>query len=305
MKTVLLGANGYIGSAIAQQLRDEQSDVIELSRSEVDYTDPIEFSSWIHMNWNSGEGLKGCTIINAAGYTGKPNVDKCEIDKEETIVGNVVFPARVSRICQEMGLKFAHVSSGCIYDGYHKPYTEEDPPNFSWEADKQYWKKRDADKRCSFYSGSKALAEKMIMQNDRVWIFRLRIPFDHMQNKRNYITKLLSYGKLLNVENSFSHRGDFAKIVTHGVQHFEPGIYNATNPGSLDTQQVVDMIIKYIGPKRVFSFFEDYDDFKQHVATNRSNCVLDTTKLSQVMKVRPVEEAMEHAIRNYVVRSSN
>lgn len=306
MNTILLGARGYVGSAISRHLQSIGKPALELSREEIDYTDPIEFSHWLHLNYNSGHKTKGCTIINAAGYTGKPNVDQCEIDKEETIVGNVVFPARVSRICQEMGLRFAHVSSGCIYDGYHKQYTEDDPPNFSWESDKQYWKKHDADKRCSFYSGSKALAEKMIMQsNDRAWIFRLRIPFDHVQNKRNYITKLLSYGKLLNAENSFSHRDDFARIVTHGVEHFEPGIYNATNPGSMTTEQVVELIIKYIGPKRVFSFYKDYDEFKQHVTTNRSNCVLDTTKLSKVMDIRPVEQAMEDAIRNYVVRSGN
>ena len=73
----------------------------------------------------------------------------------------------------------------------------------------------------------------------------------------------------------------------------------------MTTEQVVELIIKYIGPKRVFSFYKDYDEFKQHVTTNRSNCVLDTTKLSKVMDIRPVEQAMEDAIRNYVVRSGN
>ena len=41
----------------------------------------------------------------------------------------------------------AQISSGCIYNGYEKRFTEEDEPNFTFNNG-------------SFYSGSKALCEK-------------------------------------------------------------------------------------------------------------------------------------------------
>ena len=68
-----------------------------------------------------------------------------------------MFPARLAQVCANLGVKLVHVSSGCIYDGYEKDFTEEDPPNFCWEADKRYWKERDSHLRSSFYSSSKTM----------------------------------------------------------------------------------------------------------------------------------------------------
>ena len=71
-----------------------------------------------------------------------------------------------------------HISSGCIYSGYDKAFTEEDESNFSFVQD-----------NCSFYSGTKALAENLIDKYNS-YICRLRIPFDEFDNPRNYISKL-------------------------------------------------------------------------------------------------------------------
>ena len=83
-----------------------------------------------------------------------------------------------------------HISSGCIYDGYNKVYTEEDPPNFCFKTNNG-----------SFYSGCKALAEDLVNKNNS-YICRLRIPFDQYNNPRNYLSKLQNYNKLLNMKNS-------------------------------------------------------------------------------------------------------
>ena len=56
-------------------------------------------------------------LINAAGYTGKPNVDACELHKTECLFGNAVFPGLVAQACNEAGVPWGHVSSGCIYTG--------------------------------------------------------------------------------------------------------------------------------------------------------------------------------------------
>ena len=97
--------------------------------------------------------------------------------------------------------QFTQISSGCIYGGYEKHFTEKDTPNFDFQNG-------------SFYSGTKALAEKVVLQNNpNSYVFRLRIPFDQYASPRNYLTKLLSYDTLLDAENSLSHRADFAKYV--------------------------------------------------------------------------------------------
>ena len=56
-------------------------------------------------------------LINCAGYVGKPNVDACELHKEECLQGNVLLPEMLSRFCSELMIKFVHISSGCIYTG--------------------------------------------------------------------------------------------------------------------------------------------------------------------------------------------
>jgi len=38
-------------------------------------------------------------IINAAGYRGRPNVDACELAREETLFANTLLPQTIARVC--------------------------------------------------------------------------------------------------------------------------------------------------------------------------------------------------------------
>lgn len=54
---------------------------------------------------------------NAAGSTGKPNVDACELQRAETMMGNVILPQVIPDACAAAGVPWGQVSSGCIYTG--------------------------------------------------------------------------------------------------------------------------------------------------------------------------------------------
>ena len=290
---IVLGKNGYIAEAIIKELNYRNLDYSALSRSDVDYTDFRAFSSYAHVHYNdSRRPFKNSTIINCAGYVGKPNVDTCETHKAECVDGNVVFPAMISQLCASEGYSLAHISSGCIYGGYSKDFSETDDPNFDFTNG-------------SFYSGTKALAEKTVLRNKQdSYIFRLRIPFDEYKSPRNYITKLLTYDNLLDAENSFSHRGDFAKYCIDLMEAKAPfGIYNMTNKGSSTTKQVVELIKKYSPNKRDFNFFEDLESFSSVTVAPRSNCVLDTSKIERYIDIRSAEEALEEAVSKYFLPS--
>src|SRR3989339_879352 len=67
-------------------------------------------------------------VINAAGKTGRPNVDWCEDHKAETLYANVTGPLVLAQACLEnkqmdagesRGLRLVHLGSGCVYDGYN------------------------------------------------------------------------------------------------------------------------------------------------------------------------------------------
>lgn len=285
MKYIILGSTGYIGEAFAAYCRTHDIPHRMVSRDEVDYSRcDSEFSDWLYSFVSHNDPV---TLINCAGYIGKPNVDACELNKEATLYGNVVLPQYLSELCDRLNIKFTHISSGCIYSGSDK-FTEDQTPNFSFDSGG------------SFYSGTKALAERVVSTNPNAWQFRLRIPFDNIKSSRNYITKLLTYDRLIDVENSVSHRGDFVQACMQLMRRQAPfGIYNVTNPGEINTRRVVELIQQYLGSKKQFDFFTDYDSFNNSVKTGRSNCTLSTDKLLNYVAMRPAEDALIDAIVNY------
>src|SRR6266581_2767856 len=107
---LLLGASGYMGQAFTQALRESGRSFKSLARKEVDYT---RFEVLLaYLRATAPEFL-----INAAGYTGKPNVDACENAKADTLAGNTLLPQAIAHACLATGTPWGHVSSGCIYSG--------------------------------------------------------------------------------------------------------------------------------------------------------------------------------------------
>jgi len=243
-------------------------------------------------------------VINAAGYTGKPNVDACEIHKTECLEGNGVFPGLVKEVCAETKTPWGHVSSGCIFTGSRPDgsgFREEDAPNFSFRQN-----------NCSFYSGTKALGEEILQDAPQCYIWRLRIPFDHVDNPRNYLSKMMTYARLLEARNSLSQLDDFVRATWESWSRRLPfGIYNVTNPGAITTHEVIESIKKSSVGKRLqakgkdFSFFADEAEFMKIAAkTPRSNCVMDSSKLTRSgIKMEEVHEAVEQALARWETAS--
>ena len=158
----ILGSTGYLGSYFVRGIEHRGWRALGLSRKEVDYSNVDHLSAWLREN-------KPAFLINAAGYTGKPNVDACEKEKSECLFGNAVLPGRIREVCEEHGIPWGHVSSGCIYSGSRpdgRGWREEDEPNFSFRSPP-----------CSFYSGTKALGEEVLEGEENCYVWRLRIPF--------------------------------------------------------------------------------------------------------------------------------
>jgi dTDP-4-dehydrorhamnose reductase len=308
---LLLGASGYIGQAFDRALRERGRAFRSIARADLDYT---RFDLLLKLLRET----KPEFLINAAGYTGKPNVDACEQAKAETLTGNTLFPQTIAQACLVLGIPWGHVSSGCIYSGGKIPthgrikvekdltkpalrdlvissriqgFTETDEPNFSFRQPP-----------CSFYSGTKALAEETIAGAGRNYLWRLRIPFDEFDNPRNYLSKVQRYAKVYDNVNSVSHRGDFVSACIELWERRAPfGIYNITNPGYITTRQVVEMIQEILKPGRSFEYWRNDDEFYRIAAkTPRSNCVLDVSRLLATgIKLRPVTEAIEHSLKNW------
>jgi dTDP-4-dehydrorhamnose reductase len=309
----LLGATGYIGEAFALDLERRGKKFEKLSRSAVDYTRFEVLLKYLRER-------RPEFVVNAAGYTGKPNVDACEVARADTLQGNTLLAQTIAQACAAADVPWGHVSSGCIYSGakVHTDgqtrtekdmsradlkalvekspgaihgFTETDVPNFTFR-----------DPPCSFYSGTKALGEEAILGIGRSYVWRLRIPFDEFDGSRNYLSKVQRYPKVYDNVNSISHRADYVRACLDlWDQRAAFGIYNVTNPGWVTTREVVKMIEDILKPGRKFEFWANDAEFYQVAAkTPRSNCVMDINKLLAAgVKIRPVREALEHSLKNW------
>ncbi len=107
---LLLGGTGYIGVAFALELANRREPFTALSRQELNYTRFDLLLGYLRAN-------RPAFVINAAGYTGKPNVDACETARADTLQGNTLLPQTIAQACAATGTPWGHVSSGCIYAG--------------------------------------------------------------------------------------------------------------------------------------------------------------------------------------------
>ena len=310
----ILGGSGYIGEAFVAEAKKRKLDYRSVSRRNLDYTD---FRTLL----GALKKEKPDFVVNATGFTGKPNVDACENQKGETVTGNVTLAQTVASACDVAGIQLGFVSSGCIYtgakvrrecgtwaieDNLTEPlvtellskrservagFSEIDEPNFCF-----------AQNNCSFYSGTKALAEEAMKGFPDFYVWRLRIPFDEFDGHRNYLSKVQRYAKVYQNWNSVSHRGDFAAACLDSlIQKVPAGVFNIVNPGYISTREVVEKIRHKLKPKWSPDFWQSDDEFYRFGAlTPRSNCILDSSKLLNVsVKMRSVDEALEETLSKW------
>lgn len=276
MNIVLIG-HGYVGNYIKAELDAVVKQFRWIKYRHISHTtplydlytrddDPIDF------------------IINAAGYTGVPNVDACELleNRQHCIDGNVTFPLNLSG----GNVPVLHITSGCVYNGYPTGgYTEKDKLNFDFGNG-------------SFYSGSKALFQNLwhargYFQKD--YLLRIRMPFGPDTSSKNLLTKLGKYPKLIDKLNSVSYLPDVARAAVYfAINHKEipTGIYNAVNPEPVKTSDIAE----------IFGFDKEWmndAEFKQVAVAPRSNCTLNPAKMEQYFNFTPTLEALRTVSEKY------
>ena len=256
---ITLIGHGYVGEHIAKEMSEQN-----IPHHWIRHTDSIPDDTSV--------------IINAAGYTGSPNVDACEIHKQETIDGNVIWPVQLERNFPSTPI--VHISSGCVYTGYEKQFTEDDHPNFNFGNG-------------SFYSGSKALGQEMLMPYmDKSYLLRIRMPFGDQDHPKNFLTKMKNYQKLISYDNSLSYMPDVANFaIACALGSIPKGIYNVCNPGHSNARDI-------IGRMGIEKEFFTEDQFKQATVAARSNCVLSTDKIESVFAIQDIKTALFKAITN-------
>ena len=267
-KVIVLG-NGYIGKKTYSYLASTMTDFDVVTVSKYAYNNPALLKETLFSDIKSEFNTYDQKwLINCVGYTGKPNVDACESDKQSCWNLNVTFPTILADFCLQNNIKIINISSGCIYDG-SEVYTEEDEPNFGVSS-----------KNSSWYSRTKHASELSLAVYPNVYTLRIRMPIcNDFNSSKNYLTKLLKYNNLLQETNSKTVIEDLTFTINRliNMRSVPTGIYNCVNPYPLSTKEVTEILDKY-GMWNPHWKFINYEQLKEHISANRSNCVLSVDK---------------------------
>ncbi len=224
-------------------------------------------------------------VINAAGKVGRPNIDWCESHKEEVAYSNIAGPIVLAKVCNDLGVKFVHLSSGCLWD-QKLDATEEDHPEPP-----------------SFYSFSKAAADNILMSLDiQPLILRLRMPLCGERNNRNLITKVAGYEKITGLPNSMTYVDDLITTTQALIEANASGIFNVVNPGVTSLPEIMDLYKKYVDPTHEYSVISK-EELLTFTAAGRSDCTLNTDKLNSLgISLPPLQDRLVESMEKYSKR---
>jgi dTDP-4-dehydrorhamnose reductase len=226
-------------------------------------------------------------VVNAAGKTGRPNVDWCETHQAETTRSNVVGAAVLAEACTAAKIHLVHLGSGCIFYG--------DSPTPGG------WREEDFANPTSFYSRSKYAADLLLSRMDDVAIVRLRMPIASTRDPRNLITKLAAYRRVVDVENSVTIVEDLVSVIDAIIQKRATGIFHGTNPGLMRHRDLLALYKKHVDPSHTVEMIsEDELNSSGLVSKARSNCHLASPRLHALgLTMRPIEVALEQTMLAY------
>ncbi len=266
MKVTIFGARGYLG---------EQFKVLypDATCPSVDIADASAVAAVLDAD-------KPDLVINAAGKTGRPNVDWCEDHKEETLRANVTGPLVLLDECRKRGIYWVHLSSGCIYSGDNGGvgFTEEDVPNFDG----------------SFYSRTKTWSEQILKEFPDVLILRLRMPFDDSTNDRSLLMKVRKFARVNDIQNSLTYLPDFLEAAKVLIEKRRTGIYNVVNPGGMSPYDIIELYKEIVDPAHAVERLSAADLPSVSKAA-RSNCILSTAKIEREgIVLRPTADVVRH-----------
>jgi len=266
MKRVLIfgGKTGWIGQMMGELVKKEENTELFIAESRVQNRESVA---------KELDEIKPTHVLNAAGITGRPNIDWCEDNKPATMRTNVIGTLNLADLCDERGIHCTVYATGCIfvYDEKHPEgsgigFTEEDIPNFDG----------------SFYSETKGYMEPMLKEYPTCLILRVRMPVSDDLFHRNFVTKIAKYDRIVNIPNSMTILTELLPASLAMAKKGLTGVYNFTNPGVISHNQVMDLYKKYIDPSYTYSNFTIEEQAKV-IKAPRSNNELDTTKLMRDM----------------------
>lgn len=179
--------------------------------------------------------VKYTAVMNCAAKT---DIDWCERNKQETIAVNTIGADNIAVACQEFGLYFVQISSGCIQESRNET---------------QVWKESDDVSPVCFYAWTKVFADTLILDRSKrkelsALIIRPRQLLTATLSARNALTKMLTYSKFIDTPNSCTVIDDLLDVTLALIEKKATGVFNVANPGITSPYRIALMLRDTIKP---------------------------------------------------------
>ena len=236
--------------------------------------------------------VKPDAVVNAAGTTGKPNVDWCENHQSETMRGNIIAPLILAEACQERRVYMLQLGTGCVFYG---PSPEP-----------RGWREDDFGNPISTYSRSKYALDLALTTYPNVAIARLRMPLDDRPGPRNLIDKITSYKQVIDVANSATVVTDLIDVCYQIIQKRGTGIFHTVNPGPMFHHDIINLYRELVDPTQTCEYIREDELLSRGLVTKkRSTCIMQSSRLQELgIEMRPIDVALRDTMIRYAHNKS-
>ncbi len=125
------------------------------------------------------------------------------------------------------------------------------------------------------------------------------MPISDDLSPRNFVTKIVSYAKVVNVPNSMTVLTDLLPISLIMAERKLTGIYNFCNPGAISHNEVLDLYKKYVDNSYTYENFS-LEEQDKILKAKRSNNTLDHQKLVNALpdvEIPEIHASMEKVMQ--------
>ena len=262
MRILITGANGMVGSALVNRLKNSSHQVLATGRGECRlphtmFTKQLNYhpaditaAQDVHIMVNA---FSPDIIIHGAAMT---QVDECELNKELSYNVNVDGTTLLIAAAEQVGSRFCYLSTDFVFDGIDGPYREDDPTN-----------------PINYYGKTKELAEEILVKSKLSWsIARTVLLYGKADNitRSNFIYWVkdnLEAGKQINVVNDQlrtpTYIPDFVDGIMKIVESSAKGIYHISGEDQMTPYTMATAVAEHLGLNKTLINPVDASTFTQ------------------------------------------
>jgi dTDP-4-dehydrorhamnose reductase len=283
MKVLITGADGQLGSELAEHLLEHE--LFKYNKDNLDITNREKVFDIITKDLPD-------VIINCAAYT---NVDSSESNYEAAYKVNVLGCSNLAEAAKLTEAKLIHISTDFVFNGMKEfPYSE-----------------YDATMPLGVYGQTKLAGEWAIRQKMDKW-FILRTSWLYGKNGQNFVKTMIRLGKENNAVSVVTDQVGSPTYVTDLIGAIKAclisdlyGIYHFANAGECSWNEFAHAIFKQMGMS--VDVYPTNSDAFIRPAKRPSYSVLDTRLIQSAFQIVPRhwEDALKSCLIEHRERFEN